>query len=97
MKTYKLDNPIEYDLKDYTEPLFYRTDKYGGFGTHEALISHSAFTLAKMWQDGFKWKDDLWGEIMDETPKAILVSLCAVMWWIPKRLIKKVRRIREVK
>ena len=97
MTNIKLEKPIEYDLKDYHEPLFYRTDRNGGIGTHDALISKSAYTLAKMWLDGFKWSENMWGDIMDETEKAVLVAVCAVMWWIPKRLIKKVRKTREVR
>lgn len=99
MENIKLEKPIEYELKDYHEPLFCQTGKNrgDGFGTHEALISHSAYTLAKMWLDGFKWNENMWGEIMEETEKACLIAVCARMWWIPKRLIAKVRKVREIK
>ncbi len=96
MTNVRLETPIEYNLKDYHEPLQYGDNK-GGIVTHEALISHSAYTLAKMWLDGFTWNENLWGEILGETEKAVLVAVCAVMWWIPKRLIKKVRKTREVR
>ena len=95
MKNVLLKTPIEYELKDYHEPLQHG-DNHGGFVTHEALVSHSAYTLARMWEDGFKWNDNLWGEIMGVTDKAILVAVCARMWWMPKRLIKKVRKVREI-
>lgn len=95
IKNVKLETPIEMDLKDCHEPLQYGNND-GGFVTHEALVSHSAYTLAKMWEDGFKWSEDMWGEIMGVTEKALLVAVCARMWWMPKRLIKKVRRIRIV-
>lgn len=49
-KSIKLETPIEMDLKDCHEPLFFWTCKYGGYGTHEILLSHSAYTLAKMWE-----------------------------------------------
>ena len=92
----KIENPVEFDLADYTGPLQFKTDAHGGYVTHEVLVSHSAYTLAKMWLDGFKWSENMWGEVMDETPKALLVAVCAKMWWIPKRLLKKARKVREV-
>lgn len=96
-KSTKLENPIEMDLKDCHEPLFFWTCENGGYGTHEVLLSHSAYTLAKMWEDGFKWSENMWCEVSaGETEKAVLVSVCACLYWIPKRLIKKVRRIRIV-
>ena len=92
----ELETPIEYELKDYHEPLQYGNND-SGIVTHEALVSHSAYTLAKMWQDGFKWSENMWCHILGVTDKALLVAVCARMYWIPKRLIKKVRKIREVK
>ena len=86
----------EFELKDYHEPLFERHGNERGCGrvTHEVLISKSAYTLAKMWLDGVKWNENLWGEVLEYTDKAIEVGVCNVVWWIPKRLIKKARKIR---
>ena len=96
MTIVNLDTPVEYNLKDYHESLQYGDNK-SGYVTHEALVSHSAYTLTKMWLDGLKWSKTMWGDILGETQKAVLVSVCARMWWIPKKLIQKVRKIREVK
>lgn len=82
----------EYELKDYHEPLFFKQSKNGGQTTHQALISHSAYTLAKMWLNGVEWKANYWFDILGETEKAVLVSFRAYTWWLPKKLVYKVRR-----
>lgn len=94
MENIKLEQPIEYELKNYHEPLYHKVDRNSGTITHEALISHSAFTLARMYEEGFKWGETFWCAIVGETEKAILVSVIARSYWIPKRLIKKVRKTR---
>ena len=60
---------------------------------YEVLITHSAYTLARMWEDDFIYtENNMWATVLKETEKAVLVAMCARMWWIPKRLIKKARR-----
>ena len=94
-KSIKIENPVEYELANYHEPLQFGNNN-SGFITHQALITHSAYTMKKMYDDGVKWREDLWGDILGETEKAILIDNGKYLTWVPKRLIKKVRKIREI-
>ena len=96
MENIKLEKPVEYNLKDYGEALHYG-DNNSGYITHQALISYPAYKLAEMYRDGIKWNENQWGEIFGETEKAILVSVCNYLYWLPKKLVYKVRKIREIR
>lgn len=94
----KLETPVEYELKDYKEKLFdLDDDRQGGINTHEALMTKQAFSACKLYlRKDCYYKEDMWCEIYRETPKAILMDVDHRLEWIPKSLIKKVRKIREV-